>query len=732
MGTDLKTIQRTMARKTNLWSRRIRFLPQLAENECGAACLAMILNALGRNVTVAEISRCCRVGRAGLTAATLTEVSSRYGVHLKVFSALAAAMRNIKAPAILHWEFGHWVVQEKWKKNYAIIVDPGSGRKKITPERFSESFTGVVLAVDSVDDWQKRSGIAVQRMFGKFLFKTILKSSVLLLGLLVLSAALIGQILGLFSAYASKLLLDGILPSRLKSLMFLLSLAGIGLIASRMSTEYIRAAVLTCIRKRLDAKLMPGLIEHLLELPFSFFQTRPTGDLLARLNSYPNLRQVVSDHAVLGFIDALFVIVYIIALGFADIREVPIVVGLATIQCAMVILRHRRLSSFTHQELEATADQQSALVDILRGIQHLKATGREAFAFAYWRSLFNRQLNSQSSLNYATAIIDSVLEAVRTATPLVLMWYGAIEVLAGRLSIGMMFAAMFWAVSVMTPILSIISSTQNLQYVVAYTDRLEDILASEPERKNSGAGIRRRLKGAIEIRNVSFQYPGDDTFVLRDINISLRAGEKLAVVGRTGAGKSTLLMLLLGIYKPTVGEILVDGVPLQDWDLQSFRCQIGTVLQDDTLFGGTVWANLTLGVPHAAIEDVVAAAQIARIHDDIKDLPLGYETYVSENGRNFSGGQRQRLTLARALVTKPNMLLLDEATSHIDPHTEAAIDRALTSLSCTRIVVAHRLSTVVNADHILVLEKGSILEQGTHQELINAAGTYMEIQTSMR
>lgn len=713
-------------------ARRIRFLPQLAENECGAACLAMILNTFGRKVTVAEISRCCRVGRAGLTAATLTEVAATYGVRLKVFSALASAARQLNVPAILHWEFGHWVVQERWKKNCAIILDPGSGRRKITPAHFSDSFTGVVLAVDSVEPVAQRENTSAQRVFGRFLFNTILRSSVLLLGVLVLSIALVGQILGLFSAYASKLLLDGILPSRMNSLMPLLCVAGVGVILSRMSAAYIRAAVLICIRKRLDAKLMPALMEHLLALPFSFFQARPTGDLLARLNSYPNLRQVVSDHAVLGFIDTLFVVIYIIALAAADLREVPIVISLAIIQCIMVVLRHRRLSAFTHQELEATAGQQSAMVDILRGIQHLKASGREAFAFAYWRSLFNRQLNSQSALNYSTTIIDSVLEAVRTATPLVLMWYGAVEVLAGRLSVGMMFAAMFWAMSVMTPILSIVSSTQNLQYFAAYADRLEDILASEPERKGAQQGIQRELEGAIEMRGVSFQFPGDDTFALKNINVSLRRGEKLAVVGRTGAGKSTLLMLLLGIYKPTMGEIFVDGVPLQDWDIQFLRRQIGTVLQDDTLFGGSVWANLTLGAFHVNIEDVIEATQIAKIHCDIKDLPLGYETYVSENGRNFSGGQRQRLTLARALVTKPKMLLLDEATSHIDPQTEAAIDRALSSLSCTRVVVAHRMSTVINADHILVLDQGSILEQGTHQELIDAAGAYTEIQTTMR
>jgi len=713
-----------------VFRRRIRFLPQLQASECGPACLAMLLNHFGRKVTVAEINRSCGVGRGGVMAGMLVEVARTHGVNLKVFSALASALRTVQTPAILHWEFKHWVVLEKWTSTHAIIVDPAMGRQKVSLERFSECFTGIILITDSITPPLTAPPVA-SRAFTGFFKRAIGQSSILALISLILLAALLGQILGLLAPYFSEILLDKVLPQRMSQLMPVLAVAATAIILSRLVAEYMRSVVLIAVRKRLDAQLVPSLVGHLLQLPYGFFQGRATGDLLNRLNSYTSLRYVVSDQAVAAFIDLLFVVVYVVALLAADAREVPIIAALAALQGIIAFLRYRRLEGLAHRELESDAAQQNALVDMLRGIQHVKATGRERFALAHWRSLFNRRLDASSARAYASTIIDTVSDAVQNATPLLLLWYGAIEVLSGRMSAGMMFTVMFWAMSLMRPILSLVSNAQNLQMAAAYAERLDDILSTQPEGKGSTDTIQLPLRGEIDFRDVSFRYPGERALALCNINLQIRPGEKLAIVGRTGSGKTTLLMLLLGFYRCTSGTILVDGIPLEEWDLQCLRRQIGTVLQDETLFAGSVWNNLTLGYPEAQIDDVIHAAITANIHEDISKLPIGYETYVSENGRNFSGGQKQRLALARALISNPRILLLDEATSHLDLLTESAIDRALNRISCTRLIIAHRLSTVITADRIIVLDQGRIAECGSHEELLQMGGEYSSIYASM-
>jgi ABC-type bacteriocin/lantibiotic exporter with double-glycine peptidase domain len=376
------------------------------------------------------------------------------------------------------------------------------------------------------------------------------------------------------------------------------------------------------------------------------------------------------------------------------------------------------------RDLLAQAETQSYLVEAIRGIATLKASGTESSAFDHWSNLFVQHLNVSSQRMHLAAIVNTLLTAFRSFAPLLLLWVGAQYVLEGRMSLGTMLGLNALAAACLMPLASLVSSIQSLQLVSAHLERMTDIIETEPEQSDVAIKQTAPLAGRIELRHVSFRYDPQAPWVLRDISLTIEQGQKLVLVGRTGSGKSTLAMLLLGLYPPTEGTILYDGIPLLQQNYQALRSQFGVVLQDPFLFSGSIRQNIAFGAPASMLEQIIEAAQFAAIHDDIMQMPMGYETQVAEGGSGLSGGQIQRITIARALVRKPAILVLDEATSHLDAATEHIVDQNLSQLACTRIVIAHRLSTIRNADRILVLDGGAIVEQGTHEDLLELGSVY--------
>jgi ABC-type bacteriocin/lantibiotic exporter with double-glycine peptidase domain len=357
----------------------------------------------------------------------------------------------------------------------------------------------------------------------------------------------------------------------------------------------------------------------------------------------------------------------------------------------------------------------------------LKATGAEERAFASWQNLFYASLNAATHKSYITTVINSSRWLVRALAPLVLLWVGLRQVIGGVLSLGEMLGLNQLALLFLSPLSSLVYSAQRLQLAGAHLDRITDVLEAEPEQSGQAGANPGRLRGEIELRRVNFRYHADAPFVLRDISLVIRFGQKVAIVGRSGSGKSTLAHLLLRLYEPTSGEILYDGVDTRQLEFQALRREFGVVLQEPFLFSGSIRRNIALHAPDLNLERIQTAARIAAIHDEIEAMPMRYETHVAEDASTLSGGQRQRLALARALAPAPSILLLDEATSHLDTLTEQQLEANLNQLSCTRIVIAHRLSTVRNADLIVVLDQGQIVECGSHEELMVRGGLYASL-----
>jgi len=500
-------------------------------------------------------------------------------------------------------------------------------------------------------------------------------------------------------------------------------------VLSKSVTTFVRSLVMTRLQARLDIRLTQGFFEHLLALPYRFFQAKTSGDLLMRLSSNTMIREILTTQLLSFVLDGPLSALFLLVLLVVSPPLALLAAALALGQAALAFASLRPLRDLAQRTVVARTDEQSCLVELMKGIAYIKASAAEQRAYDRWVELFRRQLGVSVERSYLTAKVEFALGLARTASPLILLWYGAYLVAHQSMLLGTMLALTALATSFLTPVTSLVQSTQQLQLLDAYVERLTDVLDTERERRPAVSQRARttRLAGRIDVRGLSYRFSAAGPAIVDDVSFSVSPGEKLGIVGPTGSGKSTILMLLLGLYEPTAGEVLYDGVPLSQLDPRDVRRWCGVVLQDSAAFAGSFKSNILLNTPAASAEQIDAAAEIAGLANEIRRLPMAYETRVAEGGSNLSGGQRQRLAIARAIAPRPSILLLDEASSHLDVASEAELNAHLQRLRCTRIVIAHRLSAVRTADQILVLRHGRVVEQGTHQHLLRQRGMYAEL-----
>jgi ATP-binding cassette, subfamily B, bacterial len=471
----------------------------------------------------------------------------------------------------------------------------------------------------------------------------------------------------------------------------------------------------------------------MLSLPYRFFQLRLSGDLLARMNSNLAIRDLLTNQMISTLLDGGTVVVYFTILFFFSKTLAGIALAIGIVQVTLLLLTAPAIRRLTQSDLEAQGKTQGYMNEVLAGIATIKAAGAEHRAFNRWENLFFNEMNVSLRLSYLSSVIGTLFSIINVLSPLLLLWIGSLQVIAGTMSIGTMLALNTLAVQFLVPLGALATSGQQLQIVRAHFTRIADVIQTEPEQDVTEVQKPHRLSGRVELKHVSFQYDQNTPPILQDINVTIYPGQKVALVGRTGSGKSTLGKLLVGLMTPTTGSILFDGVSLEHLNYQEVRSQFGVVLQESFVFSGSIKENIALNNPTMNMERIMEAARIAAIAHDIEQMPMGYDTLVSEGGSAFSGGQRQRLALARALANHPALLLLDEATSALDVVTEQIIEQNLRRLPCTQILIAHRLSTIRNADVILVLDHGYIVEQGTHEQLLRHNGFYARlIQTQLQ
>lgn len=703
---------------------RTPFVEQLSETECGLACLAMVLGHHGKAVSREELRDTLGAGRDGTTARDILNAARHHGLRGRGVKLALGGLGRLPPASILHWELNHFVVFEGLAKGGVDILDPASGRRRVPMDEFSRCFTGVALVLEPGEAFAPGEGAKASRgdvaalLWGAGEWGRIVTTSLLLQALALALPLLTGAIV------------DRVVPRGDSHLLTVLGVGLAAIVAFHFVTSLLRGHLLLNMRTRFDVGMTFGFVEHLFALPFAFFQRRSAGDLLMRLNSNVHVRQSLTAGVLSGLIDGALTLSYLLVLLVASPAIGGLALGLGALHVAIFGATSARRRGINAALLAKQARAQGYQFEMLAGVETLKAMGAEARAQEQWSHLFVDVLNVSLEEGRLAAAVEAAGSTLRLGAPLAVLWFGAQQVLEGQLSLGTMLALDALAIGAFTPLSALMSTAIQLQTLGSYLERIGDVRRA-PVEQEEGAGRRvHALDGRIELDRVSFRYGPLEPLVVEDVSLVIEPGQLVAIVGPSGSGKSTLAGLMMGLHVPSAGRVLFDGSSLGDFNLQSARQKLGVVTQRSYLFAASVRANIALAAPELPFERVVEAAKLAHVHGDIVAMPMGYDTPLTDGGGSLSGGQRQRVALARALATKPSVLLLDEATSALDAVTERKVQEALGGLRCTRVVVAHRLSTVRQADRIFVMSGGRLVEQGRHAELLARAGIYAGLVAS--
>jgi ABC-type bacteriocin/lantibiotic exporter with double-glycine peptidase domain len=702
-----------------LRSRRpLPFVQQVESADCGPACLASVLTFFGRDTRLRDVREALGTQR-GTSARALVEGARAFGLRARGVQLEVHDLALLPRAAVLHWGFDHFVVLDRLGRRGVRLMDPAIGPRWVPHALVREKFTGVALLFEPSERFQPAR---VRRRELRGYFERLASQRPALVRTVVLSVVL--QILALALPLLLGTLVDGVLPRRDATLLPVLALGLAVVVAFHVLTALLRGYLLAYLKTGLDAQLSLGFVDHLAQLPYAFFVQRAGGDLLARFESQRDLRQALTGATLSSVLDGGLVLGYVALLLTVSPALGALAIVLGSLQALLFLAMRAPTRDLAARELEAHGRAQARLVELLAGIETLKALGAEKRAVERWSHAFVDELNVGLARVKLGVLAGALAGGLALASPLVILLLGAWQVLAGQLSLGSMLALNALAAGFLGPLASLLAVGLQLQEARGHIERIEDVLGAPVEQAPGVTRPTLRLTGAIRLEQVSFRYGANEPWALRDLSVTIQAGQRVAIVGRSGAGKSTLARLLVGLYQPSGGRILYDGHDASALDVDSLRAQIGVVTQDARLFAASVRDNLLMANPDATPERLEQALRVAQLEADVRALPMGLDTLLADGGASLSGGQRQRLALARALVRAPAILLLDEATSDLDTVTEANLLAALAALPGTRISIAHRLSTVLDADLILVLDQGCVVESGRHAELLARAGIY--------
>ena len=702
--------------------RAVPYVAQLGLADCAAACVGMALAYHGRHVPLSDLREATGTGREGTDAGGILAAARQYGLTARAVKADIDDLALLPRGSVLHWDFDHFVVFEKVTRNGVAVVDPASGRRVVPLAAFGTSYTGVAILLEPGADFVRggKARASPYRYLRPIAGQGTMTRRVLVLSLLL-------QLLALAIPLFTAAVVGRIVPQGNRHLLAILAVAMGAVAGYYFLVSLVRAHVLLHLRTHLDRELTTGFIRHLTDLPYAFFLSRSAGDLMMRLQSNATVREILTAGSLSAILDGGMATLYLVLLLVISPVLGLLVLGFGVAQVIVIVLARRKNQRLATQSLEAEARSESYAYQLLAGIEDLKASGAEDRAVAHWSGLFDRELEIALGRGRLSALVESATAALQLASPLALLGVGAVLVLQGRLSLGAMLGLAALGAGFLEPLALLVTTGFEIQLLGSYMARINDVLDTPTEQQGRAVRPADPLSGDIQAEGVSFRYSSLAPLAVDGVSVQIRPGQLVAIGGRSGSGKSTLARLVFGLYEPEAGSVRYDGTDLRELEARSVRRQLGVVTQGSYLFAISVRDNIALSVPGLAHDEVVRAARLACIDQDIEAMAMGYATVLVEGGASLSGGQRQRLVLARALAPRPSILLLDEATSALDAVTESAVYRNLTSIGCTCIVIAHRLSTVSRADTIVVMDGGRVVERGGHHELLARDGLYREL-----
>lgn len=685
--------------------------------ECGLACLAMVASRYGHDVDMLALRARFGVSIKGMTLTTLLRIAEQLQLDARPLRCNLDELVDITLPAILHWNFSHFVVLTRiagrGETRRYYINDPANGERVVKLPDMSGHFTGVVVeAVPSLAfrPRRERSKLSLWQLWSRAPGLAGALGRILILSLMV-------ELFALAAPFYLQIGLDSVIPSH--DVDFLTSLAlGFGMVAilSQLTT-FVRSWAVVSLSNELSYRLVSNLFRHMVRLPISWFHSRTVGDILTRFNSSQPITELLGNGLIQAFVDGIMALVTLtLMLIYSPLLTFVTILGLILYTIIrwsyFGVLRMRNVSV-----IQAQAREQAVLIETIRGMVPIRLFGREQDRLRVWQNRRSSVVNASVGIARLQALFTTANTAVISIENILFVYIAIRLNLAGGFTVGMITAFGAYKQQFLSASLNVVSKIAEYRMLDVQLGRMGDIALSKSEPAPSLGSSIDKIK-RIELRDVHFAYSPGDPDVLTGVNLTVDLGETLAITGVSGSGKSTLLKLLLGLVIPTEGKLLVNGKLLTPSLAASYREQVGSVMQDDTLFAGSLAENISFFDPQIKQETVEAAARIAVIHDDIMSMPMGYESLVGDMGSALSGGQKQRVLLARAIYRDPQLLILDEATAHLDTAMEANVNASLKSLGIACIIVAHRPSTIATAGRRVEMRNGVIIqERRSHSDL---------------
>ncbi|SMC29184.1 colicin V processing peptidase. Cysteine peptidase. MEROPS family C39 [Andreprevotia lacus DSM 23236] len=678
---------------------------QAEASECGLACLAMVASAYGHRLDLPTLRQKFGISLSGSTISDLADMGSRLGMASRALRLDLEEMGQLQLPAILHWNFNHFVVLKSTSKKHIVIHDPAAGKVKLTWREASERFTGVALELTPTINFEakeERQSIQLKKLIGEVrgLKRTVLK---------VMALAFCLEGLSLVTPFFSQTIIDNVLVTGDKAFLMVLGIALLGTLLLQQLFSTVRSWFLLYLNTIINLQWVANVFTHLVRLPVEFFERRHIGDIVSRFGAIHQIQETLTSSFVETVLDGLTSLALIAVMFLYS----PV---LATITLTVVVLYgifraiwYAPLKAANEKTLIIGAQQQTHFLETIRGVRSIKLFGKEDDRRSGWLNLSVDQINADLQTKKLTLLYNVVNAAVFGLHGVLILWLGANLVLSRDLSVGMLVAYTTYSGQFTQRFGGLIDRLFALRMLSLQCERLADIVLTEREKTESLIPLPADLKADLTIKGVHYRYAPQERDILKDCSFQVQDGESVALVGASGGGKTTLMKVALGILQPQQGEVLIGGIPIQKLGMDNLRKLVATVMQDDQLFSGSIEENITFFAKEPDRAWMEACAAMAGIHEQIMQMPMGYYSLVGDMGTVLSGGQKQRVLLARALYKRPRILILDEATSHLDVESEKAVNVAVQGLNITRLIIAHRPETIAMAGRIVMLKDGAAL-----------------------
>jgi ATP-binding cassette, subfamily B, bacterial CvaB/MchF/RaxB len=700
-----------MLGKLNFWGAKpVPVVLQTEAAECGLACLVMVACKLGLRTDLPTLRQRFSVSLKGVTLADLTRIAGQLHMNARALRAEMDHLPQLALPCVLHWDLNHFVVLTELRGDHAVIHDPARGARRLSLAELSKHFTGVVLELLPGADFvpkEERQSVSLRQLLGQV---TGLGRS--LMQIFVLALALEGFML--LSPFFMQWVVDSVLVSADRDLLITLGLGFGLLVLIQVATGAIRSWAVLYLSSTLNLQWLGNVFTHLMRLPVNWFEKRHTGDVLSRFAAVTHIQQTLTTSFIEVVLDGLLVVLTMAMMLVYSGLLTAIALGSVLVYALLRWAFFRPLRAATEERIVHEAKRDTHFLESLRGVQSIKLFNRQEDRQAQFMNRVVDAMNAHIATRKLDLLLGVLHKLVFGLERIALVWVGALLVMQHNFSVGMLFAFLAYQEQFAQRVSGLVDKSVELSMLKLQGERLADIVLTEPEPADPLVSLRAsestQLRQPVSLHHLHFRYSDSEPEVISDLSFVIEPGESVAIVGPSGCGKTTLLKIMLGIHPPTGGEIRIGGLLLAQLGQRRWRNMIGTVMQDDQLFAGSIIDNIAFFDAAPDLEWVEECAQKAAIHDEILDMPMAYQTLISDMGASISGGQKQRILLARALYKRPQILFLDEATSALDVDRERQVNQAIRELQLTRIIVAHRPETIASASRVIVLKDGAVAQ----------------------